>query len=265
MALEWDDEALLCKLFPSSLSKSTLIWCGQLKPRSIGSFTQLCKMFISQYMCNQNRRTDATILFSTKQCVRESFKDNLRRFIEEMSTLDECDSHTGSLAFCEWVIPETKMHRSWVKTLLVDMSEVMAQVNRVIRQEEEELTQSKRTTSTIAALNPPLEQKEEMKWYFSRRESSNGSKWNWPFTKLTVSLAKLLNENKGKWIFRTPLTICESPKKWDRKKMWAYHNDFGRTIDECWRLQYQVETMLRKRMLSQYHTELENRANEKDG
>ncbi|CAL9011591.1 unnamed protein product [Prunus brigantina] len=80
-----------------------------------------------------------------------------------------------------------------------------------------------------------------------------------------VSLAKLFHENKGKGIFRTPPAIRESLEKRDRNKMYAHHNDFGHTIDECRSLRYQVEAMLRKGMLSQYRAEPENRASEEDG
>ncbi|KAI5324482.1 hypothetical protein L3X38_033555 [Prunus dulcis] len=41
------------------------------------------------------RRNDVTILFSTKQSIRESLKDYLRHFTEEMSTFEEFDSHTA--------------------------------------------------------------------------------------------------------------------------------------------------------------------------
>lgn len=80
------------------------------------------------------------ILFRTKQSIEESLKDYLMRFTEEMSTLEECDSHTASLTFREGVITGTKMHRSLVKTPLVDMREAMARADRIIRLEEEELT-----------------------------------------------------------------------------------------------------------------------------
>ncbi|CAL9018256.1 unnamed protein product [Prunus brigantina] len=140
MVLEGDDEALLCKLFPSSLSGSALIWFRQLKPRSIGGFTQLCEMFISQYICNQKRRKDVMILFSMKQSIGESLKDYLRHITEEMFTLEECDSYTASLAFHEGVILGTEMYRSLVKTPPVDMREVMARADGIIRLEEEELT-----------------------------------------------------------------------------------------------------------------------------
>ncbi|CAN6675505.1 unnamed protein product [Malus baccata var. baccata] len=151
MALERDDEAFLCKLFPSSLSGSSLTWFRQLKPRSIESFTELCEVFISQYVCNRRPRKDVTILFSTKQNVGESLKSYMTRFTEEMSTLEECDSHTASLAFREGVFPGTKMHRSLIETPPLDMREVMARADGIIRLEEEELIQSKQATATIAA------------------------------------------------------------------------------------------------------------------
>ncbi|XP_008238327.1 PREDICTED: uncharacterized protein LOC103336975 [Prunus mume] len=209
-------------------------------------------MFISQYICNQKRRKDVTILFSTKQSTRESLKDYLRCFTEEISTLEECDSHTASLAFCEGVIPGTKMHKFLVKTPLVDMREMMARADGIIRLEEEELTQSKRATSTIAIPKPSSKQKVETKRYSSRQEPSNGTKQSEPFTRLTVNLA----------IFRTPPTISKSIEKRDMNKMCAHHNDFGHTTDECRSLRYQVEAMLRKGMLSQYRVESENRTSE---
>ncbi|CAN6713089.1 unnamed protein product [Malus baccata var. baccata] len=119
MAIEGDDEAFLCKLFPSSLSGSSLTWFRQLKPRSIGSFTELCEAFISQYVCNRRPRKDITILFSTKQNVGESLK--------------------------------SYMTRSMIETPPLNMREVMVRDDGIIRLEEEELIQSKQATVTIAA------------------------------------------------------------------------------------------------------------------
>ncbi|CAN6718345.1 unnamed protein product [Malus baccata var. baccata] len=217
MALEGDDEAFLCKLFPSSLSGSSLTWFRQLKSRSIGSFTDLYEAFISQYVCNQRPRKDVTILFSTKQNVGESFKSYMTRFTEEMSTLEECESHTAALAFREGVLPGTKMCRSLIETPPLDMREVMARADGIIRLEEEELIQSKRATATIAAfpadttvltLKPTAQPRQERRF---SRDSKDGfserSRLDSPNTKLTVSLGKIFHENKGKGIFRTPLMI----------------------------------------------------------
>ncbi|CAN6720226.1 unnamed protein product [Malus baccata var. baccata] len=120
MTLERDDEALLCKLFPSSLSGSSLTWFRQLKS-------------------------------STKQNVGESLKSYMTRFTEEMSIIEECDSHTASLAFREGVLPRTKMRRSMIEMPPLNMREVMVRADGIIRLEEEELIQSKQATVTIAA------------------------------------------------------------------------------------------------------------------
>ncbi|CAN6678855.1 unnamed protein product [Malus baccata var. baccata] len=120
MELEGDDEALLCKLFPSSISGSSLTWFRQLKP-------------------------------STKQNVGESLKSYMTRFTEEMSTLEECDTHTASLAFREGVLPRTKIRRSLIETPPLNMREVMVRADGIIRLKEEELIQSKQATVTIAA------------------------------------------------------------------------------------------------------------------
>ncbi|XP_021801928.1 uncharacterized protein LOC110746041 [Prunus avium] len=252
MVLESEDEALLCKLFPSSLSGSALTWFRQLKPRSIGSFTELCEAFISQYVCNQRRKKDITTLFSTKQKAGESLKDYLKRFMEEMSTLETYDSHTASLAFREGVTPGTKMHKSLVKTPPLDMREVLARADGIIRLEEEELALSMRTTAAISTPKHPYEMIQGPRTNFPNGSLRNQARTNSPPTKLTVSLAKLFHENKGKGIFRTPPTLREPPEKRDRSKTCAHHNDFGHTTNDCRNLRYQVEAMLKKGMLWQY-------------
>ncbi|KAM2248509.1 hypothetical protein ACFXTI_003266 [Malus domestica] len=75
----------------------------------------------------------------------------MTRFTDEMSTLEECDSYTVSLAFRDGMLPETNMHKSLIKTPPLDMREVMAQADGIIRLEEEELIQSKLATTTIVA------------------------------------------------------------------------------------------------------------------
>lgn len=91
-------------------------------------------------------------MFSTKQKVGESLKNYMKRFTEEMSILETYDLHIASLEFCEEVTPGTKMHKSFVKIPPIDMREVLARADGIIRLEEEEFVLSKRTTATISTL-----------------------------------------------------------------------------------------------------------------
>ncbi|KAM0975589.1 hypothetical protein FF1_018641 [Malus domestica] len=132
----------------------------------------------------------------------------MTRFTEEMSTLEECDSHTAALAFQEGVLPGTKMRRSLIETPPLDMREVMAQADGTIRLKEEELIQSKRATAIIAAspadttaltLKPTAQPRQERRFSRDPNDGFNErSRLDRPNTKLTVNLGKKFHENRGK-------------------------------------------------------------------
>ncbi|KAI5344546.1 hypothetical protein L3X38_012423 [Prunus dulcis] len=184
--IESEDKVLLCKLFPSSLSGSALTWFRQLKPKSISIFTELCEAFISQYVCNQRRKKDIAALFNTKQKACESLKDYLKRFTEEMSTLETYDSHTVSLTFRKGVTLGTKMHKSLVKTPPLDMREVLTRVDGIIRLEEEELALSRRTAATISTPKHSCEMIQGPWTNFPNGSLRNQVRTNSPPTKFTI-------------------------------------------------------------------------------
>ncbi|CAL9001705.1 unnamed protein product [Prunus brigantina] len=134
-----------------------------------------------------------------------------------MSTLETYDSHTASLAFHKGVTPGTKMHKSLVKTPPLDMREVLAQADGIIRLEEEELALSKCTAATISTPKHSYETIQGPRTNFQSGNLRNQARTNSPPTKLIVSLAKLFHENKGKGIFRTTSTLWDLPEKRDRK------------------------------------------------
>ncbi|CAL9025876.1 unnamed protein product [Prunus brigantina] len=125
----------------------------------------------------------------------------MKRFMEEMSTLETYDSHIASLAFREGVMPGTEMHKSLVKTPPLDMREALAWADGIIKLEEEELALSKRIVAAISAPKHPYETIQGPRTNFPNVNLRNQARTNSPPTKLTVSLAKIFHENKGKGIF----------------------------------------------------------------
>ena len=59
MALETRNEAILCKVFSTTLTGPALAWFRQLPEKSIDSFEELCTQFIKQY--NSNRQQQKTM------------------------------------------------------------------------------------------------------------------------------------------------------------------------------------------------------------
>ena len=148
------------------------------------------------------------------------------------------------------------MRRSLIETLPLDMREVMARADGIIRLEEEELIQSKRAIAAIVVspadttaptLKPTIQPRQEGRFSSDPKDGFNErSRPDRPHTKLTVSLGKIFHENKGKGIFRAPAPIRTPLEKQDRNKMCAHHNDFGHATNDCRSLRNQVEAMLKE-------------------
>ena len=67
MTLDAENDALMCKIFPSSLSGPALLWFKQQPPRSIPNFEKLCDLFVAQYAGNQERKRTISSLFTMRQ------------------------------------------------------------------------------------------------------------------------------------------------------------------------------------------------------
>ena len=56
MTLQTSNNALLCKVFPSSLVGPVLSWFHHLAPNTVTSFRNLSEKFVTQYMCSVKRK-----------------------------------------------------------------------------------------------------------------------------------------------------------------------------------------------------------------
>lgn len=75
MSLETEDNALMCKIFSSSLSGMALSWFRNLKPNSIISFQELIELFITHFFGNQKLKKTLSTLLSTNQNPNESLHE----------------------------------------------------------------------------------------------------------------------------------------------------------------------------------------------
>ncbi|XP_058078599.1 uncharacterized protein LOC131226911 [Magnolia sinica] len=82
-------DAMLCRAFSLTLSGSTRSWYRQLKPKSIGSFAELSRLFLTQFITSKKSRKPTTHLFTLKQGNKESLKDFIARFNKEALLMDD--------------------------------------------------------------------------------------------------------------------------------------------------------------------------------
>ncbi|XP_026430476.1 uncharacterized protein LOC113342348, partial [Papaver somniferum] len=88
----WDnDDAVLCRYFPSSLKGSALSWFDNLPPNSIDSYRQLTEKLLRTYMYNKVVNTGMNKLFSLevghKETIRE-YTDRWHKICQAIGNVD---------------------------------------------------------------------------------------------------------------------------------------------------------------------------------
>lgn len=77
--------------FPLTLKGVARTWFGLLKSRTVDSFKELARFFITQSLVSRKRRRLAAYLLTVKQCDGENLKSYLLRFNPEHMTIDDQD------------------------------------------------------------------------------------------------------------------------------------------------------------------------------
>ena len=99
MALYEHDDALMCRVFPSSLEGPALNWYHSLPSNSIHSFIDICSTFIGQYSTHRDMKKGLDYLFTVQMWHMESLKDYIRRSRLEFAKVENCDDQLAIVAF----------------------------------------------------------------------------------------------------------------------------------------------------------------------
>ncbi|XP_022147761.1 uncharacterized protein LOC111016619 [Momordica charantia] len=108
---EWTDiygitEAIRCRVFSFTLTGSTRIWFQQLKRKSISSFKELARAFVTQFAGGWNRSRPVAYLLTIKQKATESLKDYVARFNKEKLQVEGLTDAVVLLVFISGVKDE---------------------------------------------------------------------------------------------------------------------------------------------------------------
>ncbi|XP_015958464.1 uncharacterized protein LOC107482470 [Arachis duranensis] len=73
-------DAIRCKAFPTTLTKTVIKWFDSLRPRSIASFDDLAKKFLAKFSIQKEKEKHAPSLLGIKQGDRKSLRSYMERF-----------------------------------------------------------------------------------------------------------------------------------------------------------------------------------------
>ncbi|XP_059654626.1 uncharacterized protein LOC132301385 [Cornus florida] len=244
MALNTENDHLMCKCFPTSLVGPALNWFKNLPRGSMDSFCSLCDRFISQYYGNKRPAKDISSLFTMKQHDDEHLQAFLTRFNLTKSMVIECHPSIAVQAFKLVMTRETPFHTSLVVNTPKTMDELNERADDFVCLKKEEVANARKTSiiSTKEKSKAKIQQKQvptqrQTSWKAEKRPREDDL-----VTSLKVTLIRLYQENKDK--FRPPLPIRQPLKQRDQSKYYVFHSDFGHQTNECRNLRRQVEMLI---------------------
>ncbi|XP_059663644.1 uncharacterized protein LOC132309345 [Cornus florida] len=246
MALNTNNDPLMCKCFPTSLAGPALNWFKNLAQGSIASFQDLCDKFISQYYRNKRSTKDISSLFTMKQHEDERLQAFLTRFNLIKSMVMECHPSTTVQAFKLAMNQGTPFHTSLVVNTPKTMDELNERADGFVHLEEEKAANARKTS--IILIEKKSKAKIQQKQAQPQRQTSwkaeKKSKEEELVTPLRVTLTRLYQKNKDK--FCPPLPIRQPLEQMDQTKHCVFFSDFGHQTNECRNLRRQVEMLIAK-------------------
>jgi hypothetical protein len=256
-------DEIACRAFPLTLKGVAKDWFTGLPPKTVGTFKELGRLFLTQFLATRKRKKNATCLLTLRQGKEESLKDFMLRFNREKLEVDAPDDKTLLCALMQGVRAEgplmAEVGRKNVKK--VTLPQFMKLTEEFIHQEElvgtllkaQTLEEQAKQESKKASTAP--KSKEEKNPRRGDKKSSPPLK-NEPrrteppriqkevFTPLNTSLTEVFSAIKGDPAFRWPQKMKADPFKRDRSKFCEYHADHGHLTEDCISLRREIEVFI---------------------
>jgi hypothetical protein len=106
LVLHGTPDEIACRAFPLTLKGVAKEWFTGLPPKSVGTFKELGRLFLTQFLATRKRKKNATCLLTLRQGKEESLKDFMLRFNKEKLEVDTLDDKTLLCALMQGVRAE---------------------------------------------------------------------------------------------------------------------------------------------------------------
>ncbi|XP_050217777.1 uncharacterized protein LOC126668631 [Mercurialis annua] len=160
--------AILCRVFPTTLTGTTQRWYNKLKPGSIKSFAALSTEFLNRYLTNIPVKTTTSILRSCIQQEGETLRSCIKRFNKQAMKIDNLnvDMATETLR-------EGTLFRKLVDKLLINKPTTFSNL-MAIAQKYFELDEGRKTIRGKEAKGKDSKEKKEKEKFKLRSEDRRG-------------------------------------------------------------------------------------------
>ena len=138
MAIHSKDEALMCKVFPSSLGLVIMRWFDSLKADSISSFKELTQSFGSRFVTCRRVLQPLTSLLSLSMQEGESLKTYSERYWEMFNEIDGDFDELAISSFKLALLADHGLRKSLTSKPVTSVRQLMDRIDKYKRVEEDQ-------------------------------------------------------------------------------------------------------------------------------
>ena len=242
MALHTSNDALMCRIFPSSLGEVGLQWFDRLDHGSIRSWQEMSQSFTARFITNTRKPKEIDVLLALKMKAEETLKAYSARYWEVYNDIEACDEDIVVKTFRFGLNQDLKLRRSLTKRPPISMADLMTRLEEHIRVEDD----SKSSTRTVEAA-PPLDKKatqpEQNQVKKSRRSADQ------PHARTCMAVHTVFKQPiyrlfpfiKDKPYFEWPTKMLGDPATREGKPYCSYHRECGHLTEQCRAYKYHLE------------------------
>ena len=133
MVIHSQDEALMCRVFPSSLGPMPMRWFNGLKTNSISSFKKLTQSFCSRFITCSRVPQPLDSLLSISMRERESVKVYSERYCEMFNEIDGNFDEVAIKTFKVGLPAEHGLRKSLIGKPITSLHQLMDRVDKYKR------------------------------------------------------------------------------------------------------------------------------------
>uniref|UniRef100_A0A2N9FJR7 Uncharacterized protein n=1 Tax=Fagus sylvatica TaxID=28930 RepID=A0A2N9FJR7_FAGSY len=136
MAIHNNNDALMCRVFPSSLGEVGLRWFDRLEHGSIRSWKEMSKIFTARFITNTRKPKEIDSLLALTMKAGETLKSYSTRYWEVYNDIDACDEDIVVKTFRFGLHEDSKLRKSFTKRPPLSMAELMTRLEEHIRRNQ---------------------------------------------------------------------------------------------------------------------------------
>ena len=222
------NDALMCRIFPSSLGEVALRWFDRLEHGSIHSWKELSEAFTNRFITNSRKPKEVDSLMALTMKLGESLKSYSTRYWETYNEINSCGEDIAVRQFRFSLSVGSKLRQSLTKKPPPTMTDLMSKIEQHVRVEEDGPQSQKQTDVSTPAPKKP-DQADSSRAPRKSKQSEPITKGSFEAVNTTFKepIFKILPQIKDKPYFVWPPKMGGDPAFRESKPFCAYHKENG--------------------------------------